>query len=301
MSVRSPRTPEHELPPGRLVRQRSNSLPAQPQSPLRRAASPPASSLRRSPGRRRVAALPQGPAQRAEWSEEAEINQQRHAQRRAASRERRRQQDERLQAALSIQRFVSVSDSTSQRRRAARSPPRSPSRPLSEGRPGSSSRRSPPASPPSPRRPADEQPAAAATEQDDAAPVRRLDYNAEPAAEPWLCCPASHRLAPFRTPIAGYRCDRCGATAPAEESMWSCGPCEHDVCVACYAKGAKGRTTDDEPAPAPTKELRESEQGEATRRREPSSPRSPPPRQSAGRKGPPQRTGACGCCGARPA
>ena len=59
--------------------------------------------------------VPEGPAQRTEWSEEAEINQQRHAQRRAASRERRRQQDERLQAALSIQRFVSVSDSTSQR------------------------------------------------------------------------------------------------------------------------------------------------------------------------------------------
>ena len=48
-------------------------------------------------------------------------------------------------------------------------------------------------------------------------------------------CPAGHELQPFSTPLAGYTCDQCGDRLPAHSRVYSCRPCEYDICVGCHS------------------------------------------------------------------
>ena len=234
-SARTPvRSPQREQP--RSPAAAAAAAAAVPRSPAARS---PARSPRRarsprciatSPGRR-VASLPQGPLQGGDWGQDAEANRARHIERRAAARTQRQEHDARVAAALTIQRFHTVSDDTARRRRAARSPARSPETP---------------AAAPSPVVPRARTPEASAVRQLDSAfgatspaePQQEAASGASAAVAPQppaACCPAGHSLAPFMTPAEDYRCARCGAVSRIEQSMWSCTAREYTVCSSCYA------------------------------------------------------------------
>ena len=49
-------------------------------------------------------------------------------------------------------------------------------------------------------------------------------------------CPAGHRLAPFRTPNAGFFCDGCNASAGAGSLLHGCRACDYDECGQCASR-----------------------------------------------------------------
>eukprot|EP00927_Polykrikos_kofoidii_P053524 TRINITY_DN48134_c0_g1_i1.p1 TRINITY_DN48134_c0_g1~~TRINITY_DN48134_c0_g1_i1.p1 ORF type:complete len:916 (-),score=142.11 TRINITY_DN48134_c0_g1_i1:147-2894(-) len=55
----------------------------------------------------------------------------------------------------------------------------------------------------------------------------------EPALAP---CPSGHPMQLFTTPSPGYSCDVCKVRFTTNVVLWSCRPCNFDVCVSCSKK-----------------------------------------------------------------
>eukprot|EP00928_Gymnodinium_smaydae_P059595 TRINITY_DN4298_c0_g1_i1.p1 TRINITY_DN4298_c0_g1~~TRINITY_DN4298_c0_g1_i1.p1 ORF type:complete len:1017 (-),score=123.88 TRINITY_DN4298_c0_g1_i1:34-3084(-) len=57
--------------------------------------------------------------------------------------------------------------------------------------------------------------------------------------EATACCPSGHSMSLFCTPAPNYSCNSCHAVFPRNTTLWSCRPCDFDMCSRC--SGARRR------------------------------------------------------------